>query len=129
VLVLYLEGGVVVVEHVENLYNSLKHYIGVLEHTGSYSKNGTIAMLIYTFIVDAILEGPMQVYVDNKDLAILNKVFSCLSRNHCLISRILPDQRVSKPRQYYNPAEFRITQSFFPRITHDSDPRSTETNF
>lgn len=115
-------------EHVDNLYNSLKHYIGVLEQTGHYDKNGSVALLIYTFIVDAILDGPMQVYVDDKDLATLNEVFSCLSRNHCLISRILPDQRISKPRQYYNPVEFRITQSFFPRITDNSDPRSAENN-
>lgn len=127
-LVLFQEGGVAVVEHVENLYNSLKHYMGVLEQTGSYDKNGSAALLIYTFIVDTILEGPMQGYVDDKDLALLNKVFSCLSRYHCLISRILPEQRISKPRQFYNPVVFRMTQNYFPRITDEYAPRRTENN-
>lgn len=112
--------------HTENLYNSLKHYFDALENTGYYDEKGTSALLIYTFIVDAILEGPMQSYVEDEDLVVLNKVFECLSRNHCLISRIMPRQRISKPRQYYNPSIYRITQAYFPRTMEEDGLKRTE---
>lgn len=113
-------------EHTENLYNSLKHYLNALENTGYYDKSGTKALLIYTFIVDVILEGQMQGYVDDNDLLTLNRIFNCLSRSHCLISRIVPKQRILKPKQYYNSALYRFTEVLDPRIMEESGLKRTE---
>lgn len=114
--------------HIENLYNSLKHYQDALEYTGYYDKAGTQALLIYTFIVDAILEGPMQDHITDEDLLALNKLFNCLSKQHCVISRIIPNQRISKPRQYYNPVQYRITERDISRSVEEG-LRRTESNY
>lgn len=112
--------------HIDNLYNSLNNYVEALESTGYYSKEGSMALLIYTFIVDAIFDGPLQDYLEDDDLAALNNLFNCLSKHNCVISRISSGQHLSKPRQYYNPAIFRILHDNRPRITNEDGFRRTE---
>lgn len=111
---------VVVMEHVDNTYGSLKHYFGVLEQTGLYPKDETYGLLLYTFIVDQVFNGPLSPYLDDAGLAAFNKALNCLYHQGCLISR--PDAlRLSEPRNRSNTALLRSTEDSSLRITQSSD--------
>ena len=114
--------------HIKNVFDSLTHYVDLLEWTGEYDKDDTAALLVYVFIVDAIFNGPLQYYAEDKDLSVLNKVIACLSKQNCAIPRIPSGQRASKPKLYYNPAVFRMTQDYFPRKADDDNMRITESD-
>ena len=74
-------------EHIINAYNGLRRYFNVLEQTGSYNKEGTYALAVYSFIVDQVFNGPLYQYLDDEGLNAFNKVLACLYRNGCLISK------------------------------------------
>lgn len=112
-------------EHVDNAYGSLKHYFGVLEQTGLYPKDETYGLLLYTFIVDQVFNGPLSPYLDDAGLAAFNKALNCLYHQGCLISR--PDAlRLSEHRSRFTVAVLRSTEDSTVRETQDDDLRSTE---
>lgn len=113
-------------EYIENVYNSLKRYFTALEMTGNYSTQSTLSLVVYTFLVSAILEGPLHWYLEDKDVEVLNKLIDCLSKDKCLISRIVHYGRVGRPRQDYIPGSLRNTEDDIQRFTESDDARVTE---
>lgn len=113
-------------EHTDNAYNGLYHYFSILEQTGYYKDQDVKGLLIYCFIVDQIFDGPLQPYLDDKGLSVLNKVIRCITKNNCLIDMPSDNQHISEPRKYYVDNIFRISEYEALRNTEDDRIRSTE---
>lgn len=115
-------------DHVENAYSSITRYYDILEKTGYYPEYSMKSLMVYSFLVGVIMEGPLQSLVNDADLPILRKVLSCIEKNSCLVAKIRPMQRVAKPRENYSDSVLRIVNKGDLRSTELSNLRETETN-
>jgi len=106
-------------EHTVNAYNGLRRYFDVLEVQGHYPHAVTEGMLIYTFLVDQIIDGPLWQHLDDKGAAIINSVIRCLAKSGCLVTVPSTGIRLSEPRNMGVVASFRATEK--------ANLRSTET--
>lgn len=112
-------------EHVENVYDSLKHYFGVLEQSGMYPKYETMGLLLYCFITDQVFDGSLSEYLDDAGLAAFNKVLRCLYRKGCLFNN--PETvRLSTPRDTSFSSILRSTEDLLQRSTEHEEPRRIE---
>lgn len=85
-------------EYDGNVLDAYKQYFSALETMGTYPKDNTYGLLIYSFIVDQIFDGPLSVYLDDEGLSALNKAIRCIANNGCLIANPGPFTHISKPR-------------------------------
>lgn len=106
-------------EHTVNAYDGLRRYFSVLEAQGFYPEPVTKGMLIYTFLVDQIIDGPLWTHLDNDGAEIINSVLRCLVKSGCLVSMPSTGIRLSEPRNIGIVAGFRATE--------DVNMRSTQT--
>lgn len=95
-------------EHIDAAYTSLNRYFDILQTTGTYPRNKTRRLLAYSFLVDAVLEGPLSIYLDNRGLAVINRLLSCLRRDQCLVGIPPGYIRLSEPRGSYS--EVRLSE-------------------
>lgn len=104
----------------------LKHYVSALESQGFYDITSVEQLLIYCFIVDTILEGPLGFYLTDKDLAIVNRFLRCLSKSNCLIPAVAQFDRLSVPRFGHYSGQLRTTETEAMRDTENNDLRTAE---
>lgn len=116
-------------EPIDTTSAALNHYFKVLECTGYYDKNDMHKLLIYMFIVDAILEGPFQQYLEDEHLAAINKALGCLGKNNCLIPRPRNTDRRMPVRQNNLYSKLRVTEYTKLRGTEDELPRTVEQDY
>lgn len=85
-------------EHIESAHIAVDKYFEVLSRIGFFSEKRTRKLLVYSFLVDAILEGPLQEYLDDEGLSAVQSILECLAKDMCL-SFIPSDYvRLSSPR-------------------------------
>lgn len=113
-------------DHIKNAYTGLKRYFDTLALTGYYPRKHVQGLLMYLFIVDTILEGPWQEYIEDKDIGILNNVIKCLARDGCIIPTVINGIHPSKPRGRKLDGILRATETDLTRITEDDNTRITE---
>jgi hypothetical protein len=121
------EEAAVVMEHSDNLYNSLFRYFNALEHMGYYDKKETMNLIIYLFIVNEIFEGRLSKHLDDEGLSAFNKAFNCLY-NGCLIDRVRDNSVFKEESKYPNISRIRYSETMDPRITEDENARIPESD-
>lgn len=104
----------------------IKHYVSVLESQGFYDTRNVEQLLIYCFLVDSVLDGPLGVYLTDEGLAVINRLLRCLSKYNCLIPAEAPFDRLSTPRAVYSDGRLRAAETGDMRDTEDDRFRSTE---
>jgi len=111
-------------EYVDNLYNSLSRRITFLESAGQYKDNDNRSLLIYLFLVNDMLNGPLSEYLDDNGLAVINRVLSCLREKSCLDIPRTTAGRLHTPT--YGSTSLRLTETSNPRKSEEQDLRSGE---
>lgn len=104
-------------EHTVNVYDGIRHYFGALEAHGFYPESATNGMLIYTFLVDQIIDGSLWPHLDDDGARIINNVLRCLVKSGCLVSMPSTGIRLSEPRNMGIVAGFRATENVNLRST------------
>lgn len=112
-------------EHTENVYNSLNKYFNVLEAVGYYRDEGVRGLLMYLFITDAILNGPLGIYLDDEGMTAFNNVLRCLHNSGCLVDYV-ETEKISRPKGYVPWNILRKSEVCQMRFTQGDDPRITE---
>lgn len=115
----------VVMDHVGNLCDSFARYFKALEYMGHYDKSETQNLLIYTFLVNEILDGPLGKYLDDEGLIEIEKVLRCLYKG-CLINPVRDNIRIKEPDPYYIGGILRYSEDSNPRYSEDDATRITE---
>lgn len=115
----------VVMEHTENLYNSLSRYFNVLETVGYYKSDAVNGLLMYLFITEAVLDGPLSAYLDDEGMQAFNNVLRCLHNSGCLV-RYIGTEKISRPKNAELWPVFRKSEICQMRITQKDDQRTTE---
>jgi hypothetical protein len=117
---------VAAMDHADNLYNSLKHYFGMLEQAGYYNQKETMNLVIYLFIVNEVFNGNLSFYLDDEGLNMFNKTLRCLY-NGCLINGGVDNITIKDVRPYnLNNFQVRYSENSVTRFTEKSDIRTPE---
>ena len=103
-------------EYGGDVLDAYKQYFSALETMGHYPKDSTYGLLIYSFIVDQIFNGPLNTYLDDEGLSALNKAIRCIANNSCLIVNPGPFTRLSEPRGILYSSSFHQTMDDTPII-------------
>ena len=113
-------------EHIEAAHISLDRYFSLLSVAGSYPKQGVRKLMLYSFLVDTILDGELGEYLDDDGLLLINRLLACLSRNPCLSVVQDTHTRISKPQG--SKRHLRISELGKIRQTESDELRTTETH-
>lgn len=91
-------------------YNSLERYFKVLSTFGYKSYNDVYKLILLLFIEDILYGNMFNLYVDDKDYALLNKILYNLYCSTCFIP--YPELNVDTPlnQTINNETSFRITE-------------------
>lgn len=84
---------------------------------GHYDRKETLDLLIYVFLVNEILDGPLGDYLDDEGMTQVEKALGCLYKG-CLISPVRDSVRFKQG----NPDYIRG----IPRKSEASEPRQSE---
>lgn len=112
-------------EHTENLYNSLSRYFNVLETVGYYKTDAVNGLLMYLFITEAVLDGPLSMYLDDEGMNAFNNVLRCLHNSGCLV-QFTGTEKISKPKNNNLWSLLRKSEVCQMRITQKDEQRSPE---
>ena len=112
-------------EHTDNAYNSIQHYFNALEQMGSYDQKETADLLIYLFVVNEIFEGGLGQYLDDKGLAVFNKLLRCLYKG-CLIDSIGNFSNIKEPHLDVYSIKVRSTEDDLSRFSENNRTRIPE---
>ena len=117
----------VVMEHTENLYNSIAHYFSVLEQVGSYKDSDVKKLLAYLFIVEEVFNGQLQQYLDDEGLRAFDNVLRCISNSTCFA--VSPDRiKLQLPVHDSDADVFRLSETQSTRYTESDDIRTASSD-